>query len=323
MLKVKIADTPYALERGLMFVRDLPSDEGMLFVFPRPMKLSFWGKDTFIPLDIAFISRDHTIVKIAQIKPFNQNSVPSEVDCLFAIETNLGFFEAEKITVGSKVNFERYKDAVALGEVHFSTNIEGKLTESQNNKTEPAKQAQVEMVGNPPKIGKPGEQPIGDPIGQPPAEQEQPQDLPIISPSDLGQYLEDSFDEETLPTEEVQPSPNALETMPEEAVPEQVPQEPQEQPQEKEYPQFSNAFQALDWAEHNNEVVRIVYTSKKGRQITRDVEPHGTFHSEATHRQILVTFDETVGSIRAFIIHNISKWAFVGKQFNKKFVVRA
>ncbi len=321
MLKVKIADTPYYLERGLMFVQNLPDDEGMLFVFPRPTKMNFWGKDTFIPLDVAFIDRDRTIVKIARIKPFSLEAVSSDINCLFAIEANAGYFEQQKVKVGSKVEFERYQDAVGVGEVRFSANIEGTLNENKNNN---AKQAQVDGL-NIPKIGKPNEQPIGEPVGQPPAQQENLKDLPIISPSDLGKYLEDSFDEETeVPgMDEVPPQGTPLPSEVEQ--PAEVPQDqPQEQPQEeKKYPQFSNAYQAMDWAEHDNEVVRISYTSKKGRQITRDIEPHGSFHSESTGRQILVTFDETVGDVRAFIIHNISQWAFVGKKFNKKFVVRA
>src|ERR1035437_4285366 len=115
MLKVKIADTPSKLEQGLMFVENMPEDEGMLFVFPRPMKLSFWGKNTFIPLDIAFVNREHVIVKIAHIKPFDISSVKSDIDCLFAIEANAGYFEDKKIEVGTKINLERYKDAYEQG----------------------------------------------------------------------------------------------------------------------------------------------------------------------------------------------------------------
>jgi hypothetical protein len=88
------------------------------------------------------------------------------------------------------------------------------------------------------------------------------------------------------------------------------------------YPTFGTAFEATEWAEENNEVVRISYTTKHGRFLIRDVEPHGKFHSQSTHKEILVTWDETVGDIRAFIVSNISKWAFVKKKFNKKFTVK-
>ena len=51
---VWIADTPARQRQGLMFVRDLPADQGMLFVNERPRPTSFWMKNTFIPLDILF-----------------------------------------------------------------------------------------------------------------------------------------------------------------------------------------------------------------------------------------------------------------------------
>lgn len=339
MLKVKISDTPSKLEQGLMFVEDMPNDEGMLFVFPRPMKLSFWGKNTLIPLDVAFIDKTSTITQIGNIKPYSLDAIRSKTDCLFAIEANAGYFKDNSIQVGTKVKFERYKDAYGLGLVRFAHNIEGNPVTTENNKTN--KQAQLVDVNadpnmpNVPKVEKSDQHSIGDPIGnQPTPEQTDPQNLPVITPQDLGKYLEDSHDQDVQMDGQ---NPSGVEEFesqlgdlpPEEEVPQELPseapptEEPQEQPsEEKEYPQFNTAYEAMDWATQNNEVVRISYTSKKGHQVVRDVEPHGQFHSESTHRQILVTFDETVGDIRAFIIHNIAKWAFVGRQFSKKFIVR-
>ena len=54
-LNVEIADTPAKRARGLMHRRGLAPDSGMLFVFKKPQKLSFWMKDTKIPLSIAFL----------------------------------------------------------------------------------------------------------------------------------------------------------------------------------------------------------------------------------------------------------------------------
>jgi hypothetical protein len=87
----------------------------------------------------------------------------------------------------------------------------------------------------------------------------------------------------------------------------------------QEYPTFPSVFQALRWAKQNKEVIRIEYTCKSGRDITRDVEPHGDFYAQTTHRRIFVTFDEQIGDVRSFIGLNISNYIFTGQTFEPKF----
>ena len=87
----------------------------------------------------------------------------------------------------------------------------------------------------------------------------------------------------------------------------------------QEYPTFPSVFQALRWAKQNKEVIRIEYTCKSGRDITRDVEPHGDFYAQTTHRRIFVTFDEQIGDVRSFIGSNISNYIFTGQTFEPKF----
>jgi uncharacterized protein len=103
-LKVEIADTPSSHQNGLMYRTKLKDDGGMLFVFKRPQNLSFWGMNTYIPLDIAFVSEDNTIVKISHISPMDtKNFVISEEYCNRAIEANYGYFDRNKIKVGDKI----------------------------------------------------------------------------------------------------------------------------------------------------------------------------------------------------------------------------
>jgi len=61
-----VADTPESRSRGLMYVRELPADRGMLFLYDFPQFASFWMKNTYIPLDLLFISPDGTIVNIIE-----------------------------------------------------------------------------------------------------------------------------------------------------------------------------------------------------------------------------------------------------------------
>lgn len=330
MLKVRIADNPYTQQRGLMFVESMKDDEGMLFAFNRPQNLSFWGLSTYIPLDIAFIDSSYRIVKIGHIDPHQMWSVGSESLCVAAIEANAGYFERQGIKVGDSIKVqyssertadltafytgdEKFADAI----VHFE--ISEGLTEktAKDKNTCPSKKVGqvVPPSGQPVKVEPKDQQPVGDPV----MENVNGQNLPVVSVSDLDSILEDSFDE---PEEAQQLGQDG---QPQDQLDQEPTPEPEPEPQEpeKEYPVFNNAFEATEWAEKNGEVVRMSYVTKRGRQITRDVEPHGKFHSQSTHRTILVTFDETVGNIRAFILSNISSWAFIGKQFQKKFAVRA
>jgi len=86
-------------------------------------------------------------------------------------------------------------------------------------------------------------------------------------------------------------------------------------------PLFNNKFDAIDWAIDNNKTININYVTKKGTGVNRKVEPHGTFYAKTTHNTILVTFDQTIDAIRAFIITNINGLNFTGEDFNKKFIV--
>ena len=110
ILEIEIADTPYLMERGLMFRKVLDTNSGMLFKFPRPQKLSFWGMNTYIPLDIAFVSPENTIVKISTIKPFNLSSIASDSDCTYAIETNEGYFAKAGVEEGDKIIIDKDED---------------------------------------------------------------------------------------------------------------------------------------------------------------------------------------------------------------------
>ncbi|HEV8718674.1 MAG TPA: DUF192 domain-containing protein [Candidatus Binatia bacterium] len=105
-VSVEIADTPQKRSFGLMYRRDLPESHGMLFLFPREELLSFWMKNTPLPLDIIFINVDHTIVSIAQdTTPFSEKPLPSGSPAKFVLEVNGGFCRRHGVTVGDRVEF--------------------------------------------------------------------------------------------------------------------------------------------------------------------------------------------------------------------------
>ena len=98
-----MVDTPSSLARGLMFRKELPENEGMLFKFQDMNEAHFWGKNTYIPLDIAFIDRDHTITGIKEIAPMSTRMIHSDGLCSMAIEANAGFFKKNNVKPGHRI----------------------------------------------------------------------------------------------------------------------------------------------------------------------------------------------------------------------------
>jgi len=103
-IKLEIADTPSQHEQGLMYRKSMDNDSGMLFKFTSPRKLKFWGMNTYIPLDIAFINDDSVVEKICHIVPFSEKVVYSDSDCTKALEMNAGYFADNNIRVGDKID---------------------------------------------------------------------------------------------------------------------------------------------------------------------------------------------------------------------------
>jgi uncharacterized membrane protein (UPF0127 family) len=103
-VSVEIADTHEKRALGLMYRRDLPALHGMLFLFPHQEPLSFWMKNTPLPLDIIFIDTTRTIVGIAQnTTPFSEKMLPSGKPAQFVLEVNGGFCQRHGIAVGDRV----------------------------------------------------------------------------------------------------------------------------------------------------------------------------------------------------------------------------
>lgn len=102
-IKIEIANTALTLAKGLMGRKKMAPDEGMLFQFPFITEARFWGKDTHIPLDIAFI-HNNKIVDINHITPMSTKSVVSKEPCTSAVEVNAGFFVNNNIDVGYSIS---------------------------------------------------------------------------------------------------------------------------------------------------------------------------------------------------------------------------
>jgi uncharacterized protein len=101
---VEIATSQIQVSYGLMFTEELAEDVGMLFIFPQSGMLTFWMKNTFIPLDMIFISADGRIINIAaNAKPFSTDMQRAAAPAKAVLEINGGLAEKLGIQPGDRV----------------------------------------------------------------------------------------------------------------------------------------------------------------------------------------------------------------------------
>ncbi len=110
-VEVEIANTPELRNRGLMDRESLEEGAGMLFVYDRPQELTFWMKNTRIPLSIGFFNANQTLINILEMKPANQQTNPlplyqSAKPAQYALEVPQGWFKKNKIKPGMKFSIE-------------------------------------------------------------------------------------------------------------------------------------------------------------------------------------------------------------------------
>lgn len=103
MFRVQVADDPAKRSKGLMFRRDLPADEGMLFMFPLPEPASFWMKNTYIPLDLIFIRANGRIANIEHGKPHDLTGIRSRGRVMAVLELTAGTASRLGIVPGDMV----------------------------------------------------------------------------------------------------------------------------------------------------------------------------------------------------------------------------
>ena len=104
-VEVEVADTDTERQTGLMGRTVLPENAGMLFVFEGEQPLSFWMRDTLLPLSIAYIDAEGRIVDIQDMQPLDDISphYVSAGPAQYALEVNQGFFEERGVAVGDTV----------------------------------------------------------------------------------------------------------------------------------------------------------------------------------------------------------------------------
>jgi uncharacterized membrane protein (UPF0127 family) len=112
ILFVEVVDTNETRASGLMFREELAPNAGMLFDFKREQPVSFWMKNTLIPLDVFFIKADGRIVNIAKrAVPHSERSIASDEPVLGVLETNAGVADRLGIKRGDIVRHPVFGNA--------------------------------------------------------------------------------------------------------------------------------------------------------------------------------------------------------------------
>ncbi|MDR3174437.1 MAG: DUF192 domain-containing protein [Treponema sp.] len=108
-LWAEIARSAEEKQRGLMYRRDLAEGRGMLFIFDRDQIMSFWMKNTFIPLSIAYIKSDGSILEILDMRPLDETPVRSSRGVRYALEAPQGWFGRAGIRAGDRLLLDGFR----------------------------------------------------------------------------------------------------------------------------------------------------------------------------------------------------------------------
>lgn len=102
-IKAEVADSQIERSRGLMLRQSLQPNSGMLFVFDQAAQHCFWMKNTLVPLTIAFMDDDGTIVTLKDMKPHDESSHCPDRPVRRALEMEQGWFKAKGLKVGDRI----------------------------------------------------------------------------------------------------------------------------------------------------------------------------------------------------------------------------
>jgi uncharacterized protein len=108
---VEVASTPQERETGLMYRNHLGANEGMIFLFTHPQPLTFWMKNTEIPLDMIFADANRRIVgTVVRAEPYSEQLLSVDGDSQYVLEVNGGFCQAHGIQPGDHLKFMGFED---------------------------------------------------------------------------------------------------------------------------------------------------------------------------------------------------------------------
>ena len=118
VVSAELAMNQVQIATGMMFRTEMGENEGMLFVFSKPHRTAFYMKNTKIPLNIAYLDSEGTILELLELNPLDETPAEAKTDRVqFVLEMNKGWFQRHNVAVGSVITCEigKLKDAFRFG----------------------------------------------------------------------------------------------------------------------------------------------------------------------------------------------------------------
>ena len=103
VIQAEIGVTPEQRSRGLMFRKTLGPNQGMVFVFDQSAIHCMWMKNTLVPLSVAFMREDGSIINVEDMKPQTEDSHCAAQPARYALEMNLGWFARRGMKPGTRI----------------------------------------------------------------------------------------------------------------------------------------------------------------------------------------------------------------------------
>jgi uncharacterized membrane protein (UPF0127 family) len=114
----EVARTGIQLATGMMFRKEMPEMEGMLFTLGAPQRASFYMRNTTVPLTVAYIDGEGTLLELHDLEPLNETPVPARADNIeYVLEMNRGWFTRHNVSIGAVIGCEagRLREAFRPG----------------------------------------------------------------------------------------------------------------------------------------------------------------------------------------------------------------
>lgn len=114
---VELAQSMKERMQGLMHRENLGSNEGMMFIFPSEQPMSFWMKNTYIPLSVGFFSKKGVLLEVIDMEPVRGPASDSQMKIyqssqsgIYALEVPLGWFKKNNVNIGAKFKLQKLKN---------------------------------------------------------------------------------------------------------------------------------------------------------------------------------------------------------------------
>ena len=118
VVQMQVALLPHEMQQGLMYVKSMGADEGMVFIYDRPQQMSFWMRNCEFPQDIGFFDPDGKLKEVYPMYPHDERPVQSLGIRQFALEMNQGWYRSHGLKPGDTIDLTALAAAIRARGLH-------------------------------------------------------------------------------------------------------------------------------------------------------------------------------------------------------------